>query len=1183
MSYSKLLSIAIFVMITGAAQAQYLRVYYPDIEQGAATLVVSPTGQALLVDAGTGMNDTDMPIETFINELIEAGVIVSLDYIVATHYDEDHIGRMENVFQLVDLPTGIVTYDRGSFGSTPSTFAYGDYEWQANLHNRTTITANTTINLGGGVTVRCYVVNGELPDGTSVDLTGAGQFENAVSVGLVVRYGDTDIWIGGDLVDNPTYDHPPVETAVAPFIGDMDIYTVNHHGSKSTSSNAAFLASIKAEVAINQNSADNSHGHPNADIVSRFLSTADTAGNTPKFFQTNPGDPDDTRSDDSLADGIADPDDVDSPLGIPGNIAIFSDGSSYMVFGGAIEPYRRAADSGSGTVADFPPAILQTDYSPLVPTAAETVIVSAEVRDEGAVTVNLHYNVDGVTQTPIAMSKVTGTNRYEGTIPAQLDGALVTFYVAASDSLAQSEQSLTSGYFSGTTDIADLRIHDTNGVLETKGLSARIQGNITAEPGIFHPNVSQIYVQDATGGLNIFDNDLLTLSRGDLVTFVGEVGQFGGVAQINTAESIGNYGYSLDSSGTVPTPQLITVSQVGESLEGKLVRIDGVTVTTGEIPVTGNGNLTITDDNGVSTTNIRVDQDTDIAGANTPVGSFDIIGIVSQYDSSVPYNYGYQILPRERTDFVSDEVNHPDLVIAEIHADPDATNGDANGDGSISSSEDEFVEIVNTSMDDVDISGWTISDGIGVKFTFPASTVLPAREATVVFGGGTPNGDFGNAGVYGLVFTAGSLGLNNSGDTVTLRDDANSVVQAVTYGSEGGDNQSLVRDPDWSNAPLVKHTTTSTALRYSPGTRTDGKAFTLAPGKLFLSEVMYDPSGSDSDLEWIELYNASSETIDLSEVSIGAGGGDYTSVRIQLSGTIAAGATFVVGGPTTSGDNANPSYDQVYDWSPNLQNSGTTADGVALFNVTYDRITGTTVPIDTVVYGTSNDNSLMDNTGAVSAVNVGDASGGQTLERTNLFSGWQIQMTPTPNTSNLGSAGSGYGPASDVVLSEVFFNASGSDGGLEWIELYNKGSQPVDLSSMSLGWGGSDYTYGTAALSGVIQPGATLVIGGPTSSSSNANPTFDQVLNFSPDLQNAGSTADGVALFDVLDSQITSSTIPIDAVIYGTTNSSSLIDESGTANSPDVGTASAGDSIERTDLAGTWQTQSSPTPNSTNL
>ena len=59
------------------------------------------------------------------------------------------------------------------------------------------------------------------------------------------------------------------------------------------------------------------------------------------------------------------------------------------------------------------------------------------------------------------------------------------------------------------------------------------------------------------------------------------------------------------------------------------------------------------------------------------------------------------------------------VIINEIHADPDSTDGDANGDGTRHSSADEFVEIVNNGDSDLDISGWNLSDGVSVRHVFP--------------------------------------------------------------------------------------------------------------------------------------------------------------------------------------------------------------------------------------------------------------------------------------------------------------------------------------------------------------------------------------------------------------------------------------------------------------------------------
>ncbi len=123
----------------------------------------------------------------------------------------------------------------------------------------------------------------------------------------------------------------------------------------------------------------------------------------------------------------------------------------------------------------------------------------------------------------------------------------------------------------------------------------------------------------------------------------------------------------------------------------------------------------------------------------------------------------------------------------------------------------------------------------------------------------------------------------------------------------------------------------------------------------------------------------------------------------------------------------------------------------------------------------------------------------------------------------------------DVILSEVFYDSAGSDNGNEWVELFNDGLTAVDLSTYSFGYGGSDYTFGTLQLSGIIAPGQYFVAGGIQSNADNGNPVFDFMMDFSPDIQNNGTTGDGLALFNVTAASITSSTVPINAVIYGPT------------------------------------------------
>ena len=70
-----------------------------------------------------------------------------------------------------------------------------------------------------------------------------------------------------------------------------------------------------------------------------------------------------------------------------------------------------------------------------------------------------------------------------------------------------------------------------------------------------------------------------------------------------------------------------------------------------------------------------------------------------------------------------------------------------------------------------------------------------------------------------------------------------------------------------------------------------------------------------------------------------------------------------------------------------------------------------------------------------------------------------------------------------------------------------------------------------------------------------------------------------MALFNTLAGNITPATVPIDAVVYGPNNNNGLIDETGSGNSPEVGDAPPGSSIERVTLNGDWQIRSAPDPN----
>jgi endonuclease/exonuclease/phosphatase family metal-dependent hydrolase len=133
----------------------------------------------------------------------------------------------------------------------------------------------------------------------------------------------------------------------------------------------------------------------------------------------------------------------------------------------------------------------------------------------------------------------------------------------------------------------------------------------------------------------------------------------------------------------------------------------------------------------------------------------------------------------------------------------------------------EFVELVNVGGTAANIGGWTISDGTAVRHTFAAGATLNPGKAIVVFGGASaiPTG-LSNA----APASTGALSLNNSSDTVTVRDNAGAVKNSFAYTSalSGTDGVSMNRNPDGTAAgAFVLHTSISSA-QSSPGVRASG-------------------------------------------------------------------------------------------------------------------------------------------------------------------------------------------------------------------------------------------------------------------------------------------------------------------------------------------------------------------------
>ncbi len=165
-----------------------------------------------------------------------------------------------------------------------------------------------------------------------------------------------------------------------------------------------------------------------------------------------------------------------------------------------------------------------------------------------------------------------------------------------------------------------------------------------------------------------------------------------------------------------------------------------------------------------------------------------------------------------------------------------------------------------------------------------------------------------------------------------------------------------------------------------------------------------------------------------------------------------------------------------------------------------------------------------------------------------------------------------------IRIVEVYYDHTSGDDGFEWVKIYNGTNSPINLGNFSFGWGGTDYTYGLMDLAGTVAAYQCYLVGGPSGNATSGSPSFDLPIDFNPDLQNEGSTGDGIALFNLPASSITSTTTPIDAVIYGPNNTNGLYDENGPNGTVDIAGAPDESSVRmKADLS--WEVNASPSPN----
>ena len=221
---------------------QNLKVSYIDVGQGDSILIQTPTGKNILIDGGK----TDQT--TLVENYLHTVGVSTLDYVIATHTDSDHIGSLDSVIK--DFTIGKVYMPN----ATASTYTFEDLlkAMQSKSLTFNIAKAGGTLDLGAGLEANFV---GPVKDSYND--------ANNYSAVLHLKYGSTSFLFTGDAETESESD------MIASGVDlQSTVLKIGHHGSNSSTSEA-FLSAVNPKYAV-ISVGPNSYGHPTDETLSRL-------------------------------------------------------------------------------------------------------------------------------------------------------------------------------------------------------------------------------------------------------------------------------------------------------------------------------------------------------------------------------------------------------------------------------------------------------------------------------------------------------------------------------------------------------------------------------------------------------------------------------------------------------------------------------------------------------------------------------------------------------------------------------------------------------------------------------------------------------------------------------------------------------------------------------------------------